>query len=112
MFRGIFFVLMLSVIHAGGQNLLRLDCASSTDCIQFQVAGNPNVTCVDGECSCLNSSHDRVDCKPRENKISNIIGGKCPCTIENSECNEEENVCYCILNFTAIQGKRACVKGF
>lgn len=111
MFVGIFFVLMLSVIYGGGQNLLQLDCTSSSDCVQFQLIGNPNVTCVDNQCNCLDRNHDQVDCKPRENKISNIIGGNCPCTIENSECNEEEDVCYCLQNFTAILGKRTCVKG-
>ncbi|KAL5291659.1 hypothetical protein ACFFRR_010832 [Megaselia abdita] len=107
----VFFVLSFGVFIVIGQDLLlNLDCSSSVDCIQFQIPGSPNVTCLDSNCSCLDINHQQVPCKPRENKISNIIGGKCPCHIDNSECNEEEDICYCMENFTAIHGKRACVK--
>lgn len=111
MFSGIFFVLMLSVFSGRGQDLLNLDCASSIDCVQFQSSSSPNVTCIDSKCSCLDINFQKIDCKPRENKISNIVGGKCPCSIDNSECNEEEGICYCLQNFTAINGKRTCVRG-
>lgn len=111
MFSVMFFVLMLNAFSVEGQDLFNLDCSSSIDCIQFQIAGSPNVTCTDSQCKCLDLNHQEVSCKPRENKFSNIIGGKCPCSIENSECNDIEDVCYCLKDFTAIHQKRACVKG-
>lgn len=106
-------ILIFIVLEVQGQLdiLLHLDCTTSIDCTQFQVPGAPNVTCLDSYCHCLDINYQAVQCEPRVNKLSNVIGGKCPCTIENSECDEEDGICYCIKDYTAVHGKRNCVKG-
>lgn len=111
MFCVVLVVFMFIGLSSQQNLLLNLDCAISSDCIQFQIPGAPNVTCLESQCSCQNINHDVIPCRPRESKVSNIIGGKCPCSIDNSECNEEEDVCYCLENYTALPGKRSCVRG-
>ncbi|KAH8373176.1 hypothetical protein KR009_000107 [Drosophila setifemur] len=85
--------------------LLELACSSDAQCTQFD-RGH----CVDSSCFCTaRGSGERVDCSPRELKLTNIIGGPCPCAQPNAECDARRDQCVCSLRHVPSEDRRRCV---
>lgn len=96
-----------NVLAISSNELLELSCNDDMQCKQFQQDGiKPK--CMDGHCQCINSADEHVKCKPMNNKLSNIIGGNCPCNQPNAECYQ--NRCYCAIDFIPSSDKRRCLK--
>ncbi|TMW45030.1 hypothetical protein DOY81_009891 [Sarcophaga bullata] len=51
-----------------------------------------------------------VQCKPQNYMVNNIIGGPCPCYLDNSECDHRQEVCYCVKGYVPSVDKRRCLK--
>ncbi|XP_055379464.1 protein draper [Condylostylus longicornis] len=91
-------------------DLVDFSCKTTSDCSEFAKAFQ-NTTCINQECKCYNQNFEEVRCEPPpESFYNNIIGGGCPCTQQNSECNTKTQICYCEKGYQATQDKRRCIK--
>lgn len=88
-------LLLLAGFLATGraEDLLELSCSSDAQCAQFERG-----RCVDMACICTaRGSGERVPCTPLEErlKLTNIIGGACPCPMPNAICHTRWQQCHC-----------------
>ncbi|XP_034652162.1 fibrillin-1 [Drosophila subobscura] len=87
------------------EELLELSCTSDVQCHQFERG-----RCLNSTCHCTaRDSGERVDCRPMEQKMTNIIGGHCPCLQPHAECNKKLDQCTCSSGFLPSEDKRRCV---
>ncbi|TMW40943.1 hypothetical protein DOY81_013977, partial [Sarcophaga bullata] len=61
-------------------------------------------------CVCSTINGEMVQCKPQNYMVNNIIGGPCPCYLDNSECDHRQEVCYCVKGYVPSVDKRRCLK--
>uniref|UniRef100_A0A1A9W6B2 EB domain-containing protein n=1 Tax=Glossina brevipalpis TaxID=37001 RepID=A0A1A9W6B2_9MUSC len=103
------FIVLLAIVpnKVLSNELLELSCKDDMECKQFQHDG-VQPKCIEGHCQCTTNAAEHIKCKPMKSKLSNIIGGNCPCTQLNAECYEDR--CYCAIDFTPSTDKRRCLK--
>ncbi|KAL7743470.1 hypothetical protein ACLKA6_018608 [Drosophila palustris] len=94
---------------ASADDLLELGCISDDQCKQFERS-----RCQDGHCFCTATVGDkRVACKPKDRKLSNIIGGPCTqehvCSQEHAECDAKTQLCYCAADYIPSEDRRRCL---
>ncbi|XP_002022379.2 tenascin [Drosophila persimilis] len=99
----------LMVIFLAGfclaEEILELSCSTDAQCLQFERG-----RCLNATCTCTaRDSGQRVDCKPMEQKVTNIIGGHCPCHQDHAECNKKLEQCSCSSGFVPSEDKRRCL---
>uniref|UniRef100_A0A182W9J8 Cytoplasmic dynein 2 heavy chain 1 n=1 Tax=Anopheles minimus TaxID=112268 RepID=A0A182W9J8_9DIPT len=108
------FVILLLIVFASdiarSSDLVDLACASDHDCEPFRSA-TVNSTCVQEHCRCTDLSQDGngTECKPLVNRVSNQIGGQCPCQVANSFCHEQTSRCVCKDGFLPSRVEKKCV---
>ncbi|XP_061399035.1 tenascin [Musca vetustissima] len=90
-------------------DLLELSCLEKQQCNQFEHSGI-KADCLEGHCHCINGQRERVDCKPADRKLGNIIGSPCPCKMDFSECDTKHDTCYCAAGYMPSMDKRRCIK--
>nr|XP_019525043.2 tenascin [Aedes albopictus] len=105
----VIFLVLLGAVSAS--ELLDLSCDDDKECETFNSSAVKS-TCSNGTCHCeLIDGGNQTDCKPVVVKVSNQIGGQCPCHAENSYCNEETKLCICKEGFIpSREGKRCMSK--
>ncbi|XP_022209311.1 cell death abnormality protein 1 [Drosophila obscura] len=87
------------------EELLELSCSSDVQCLQFERG-----RCLNSTCHCTaRDSGQRVDCRPMVQKVTNIIGGHCPCPQRHAECNKQLQQCTCSSGFMPSEDKRRCL---
>lgn len=85
------------------EELLELACITDAQCSQFE-RGH----CVAMECICTaRDSDERVACRPHEEKLTNIIGGPCPCPQPDAECIKDQ--CACLKDYVPSADRRRCL---
>ncbi|XP_030371509.1 tenascin [Scaptodrosophila lebanonensis] len=108
-------LLMLSclvfICGASADDLLELSCTTNAHCAQFELSNVSRSHCEESRCICTtwNSSLEHVDCQPRDHKLSNIIGGPCPCSQSHAECDSDKQQCYCAPNYIPSEDRRRCL---
>lgn len=106
------FILILSYIFyalntISAEDLLELSCLTDEQCMQFEGG-----KCLDSRCICTargDSSEERVDCQPKDEKRNNIVGGPCPCTLPHAECDVQTQQCYCAAEYLPSEDRRRCL---
>lgn len=92
------------------EELFDLSCRSDADCEVFW-RPRQNVTCFEEKCACESlENRQRVDCKPTDLRQNNVVGGHCPCHMENAFCNGTNKICLCNLEFVASFDRRRCIR--
>ncbi|XP_017055463.2 multiple epidermal growth factor-like domains protein 6 [Drosophila ficusphila] len=87
------------------EDLLELSCSSDVQCAQFERG-----RCVDMACICTaRGSGEKVACSPVEEKLTNIIGGPCPCPMPNAICFAKWDQCICSAGFVPSADRRRCL---
>ncbi|XP_016993060.2 tenascin [Drosophila takahashii] len=87
------------------EDLLELSCTSDAQCAQFERG-----RCVDLTCVCTaRGSGERVACAPLEEKVTNIIGGPCPCPMPDALCHVKWQQCLCAQGFVPSEDRRRCL---
>ncbi|XP_020803997.1 cell death abnormality protein 1 [Drosophila serrata] len=87
------------------EELLELSCITDAQCAQFE-RGH----CVDMACICTaRDSNERMACRPHEEKLTNIIGGPCPCPQPNAECDARRDQCICHTGYVPSADRRRCL---
>ncbi|EDV99656.1 multiple epidermal growth factor-like domains protein 10 [Drosophila grimshawi] len=90
---------------ASAEELLELSCITDAQCAKYEHA-----SCQDSRCICTAHGGDkRMECQPKDEKVSNIIGGPCPCTQPGAECDVQTQQCYCAANHVPSVDKRRCL---
>ncbi|XP_034489599.1 zonadhesin [Drosophila innubila] len=94
---------------ASADDLLELGCTTDEQCKQFERS-----SCRDSHCFCTGADSDkRVACKPKDRKLSNIIGGPCTqehaCSQDHAECDAKTQLCYCAAGFIPSEDRRRCL---
>ncbi|KAH8280784.1 hypothetical protein KR054_012381 [Drosophila jambulina] len=98
-------VLLVLAPPSRAEDLLELACITDAQCTQFD-GGH----CVDMACVCTaRDSDDRVACQPHEEKLTNIIGGPCPCPQPNAECDGRRDQCVCHTGYVPSADRRRCL---
>lgn len=102
-------LLLLAGLLATGraEDLLELSCSSDAQCAQFERG-----RCVDMACICTaRGSGERVPCTPLEErlKLTNIIGGACPCPMPNAICHTRWQQCHCSEGHVSSDDRRRCL---
>ncbi|XP_030567349.1 cell death abnormality protein 1 [Drosophila novamexicana] len=99
-------LLALCLLSAySAEDLLELGCTTNAQCEQFEGG-----QCHDSSCVCLaRGSKERIPCQPKDNKLSNIIGGPCPCSQPHAECDTQMQQCFCADNYMASADRRRCL---
>ncbi|XP_016980055.1 uncharacterized protein LOC108045287 [Drosophila rhopaloa] len=88
------------------QDLLELSCSSDAQCAQFERG-----RCLDMACICTaRGSNERVACSPVEEKLTNIIGGSCPCPMPDANCHHRWEQCLCSAGHVPSGDRRRCLK--
>ncbi|KAH8344951.1 hypothetical protein KR067_012956 [Drosophila pandora] len=101
----VFYLLVLQPIFGKCEDLLELACTSDQQCVQFDRG-----RCLDNNCFCLaRGSGVRVPCSPLEQKLTNIIGGPCPCSQRYSECDSRRDQCICSQGYVPSEDRRRCL---
>ncbi|XP_053659242.1 prion-like-(Q/N-rich) domain-bearing protein 25 [Anopheles marshallii] len=108
------FAILLLIVFATdiarSSDLVDLACTSDHDCEPFRSA-SVNSTCVQEHCRCSDLSQDgnATECKPLVNRVSNQIGGQCPCQVANSFCHEQTSRCVCKDGFLPSRVEKKCI---
>ncbi|KAH8235705.1 hypothetical protein KR032_005710, partial [Drosophila birchii] len=99
-------LILLVIVPANrAEDLLELSCITDGQCAQFD-RGH----CVDMTCVCTaRDSDNRVACLPHEVKLTNIIGGPCPCPQPNARCDTKRDQCICQINYVPSADRRRCI---
>lgn len=103
-------ILCYSLLNVASSDvLLELGCITDDQCKQFERS-----RCRDSHCFCTaNDEEKRVPCKPKDRKLSNIIGGPCTqehaCSQEHAECDANTQLCYCAAGFIPSEDRRRCM---
>ncbi|KAH8315473.1 hypothetical protein KR074_003724 [Drosophila pseudoananassae] len=101
----VFHLLVLQAIFGKSEDLLELACTSDQQCVQFARG-----RCLDNNCYCLaRGSGVRVPCSPLEQKLTNIIGGPCPCSQRHAECDSRRDQCICSQGYVPSEDRRRCL---
>lgn len=88
------------------EDLLELSCITDVQCLMFEGG-----KCIDSRCICTSrgESTERVDCRPKDEKKTNIVGGPCPCTLPYTECDVMTQQCFCAANYMPSADRRRCL---
>ncbi|XP_016925577.2 tenascin [Drosophila suzukii] len=100
-------LMLLAGFPAAGraEDLLELSCSSDAQCAQFERA-----RCLDMACICTaRGSGQRVPCEPLEEKLTNIVGGPCPCLMPNALCHTKWEQCLCSEGHVPSEDRRRCL---
>ncbi|XP_017025206.1 prion-like-(Q/N-rich) domain-bearing protein 25 [Drosophila kikkawai] len=98
-------LLGFALLGGRAEELLELACITDVQCSQFD-RGH----CVDMACICsARDSEERVACLPHEEKLTNIIGGPCPCPQPNAECDSKRDQCVCHMGYVPSADRRRCL---
>ncbi|XP_053677826.1 prion-like-(Q/N-rich) domain-bearing protein 25 [Anopheles nili] len=100
----------LAIESARSSDIVDLACDDDLDCEPFRSA-SVNSTCVLEQCRCtdLLQGGNATECKPLVNRVSNQIGGQCPCQVANSFCDEKTHRCVCNDGFLPSRVEKKCV---
>ncbi|XP_035794430.1 prion-like-(Q/N-rich) domain-bearing protein 25 [Anopheles albimanus] len=112
MYRLCFLILTLSLAYSNAKDIVDLTCESDDDCAPFRSA-TINSTCEEEQCRCTDLQHEQAnatECRPVVNRVSNQIGGQCPCQVANSFCNEQTGRCICKEGFQPSHVEKKCVQ--
>ncbi|XP_058067146.1 multiple epidermal growth factor-like domains protein 10 [Anopheles bellator] len=104
-------LLLLVALNLGSSSdIVDLTCESDQDCVPFRSA-TVSSTCLEHQCRCtdLQQESNATECRPVVNRVSNQIGGQCPCQIANSFCNEQTQRCVCQEGFLPSRVEKKCV---
>ncbi|XP_017063682.1 multiple epidermal growth factor-like domains protein 10 [Drosophila eugracilis] len=94
---------LLATVRA--EDLLELSCSSDAQCAQFERG-----RCLDTVCACTaRGSGERVPCSPLEKKLTNFIGGSCPCPMPNAACHSRWEQCLCAKGYVPSGDHRRCL---
>ncbi|KAH8266572.1 hypothetical protein KR018_010544 [Drosophila ironensis] len=88
------------------EELLELACSSDEQCAQLERG-----KCLENVCACLarDSAGERVPCTPVEQKLTNIVGGPCPCAQPHAECDKRRDQCICSQGHVPSEDRRRCL---
>ncbi|KAI8033398.1 multiple epidermal growth factor-like domains protein 6 [Drosophila gunungcola] len=87
------------------EDLLELSCSSDAQCSQFERG-----RCLDMVCICTaRGAGERVTCSPLEKKLTNIIGGPCPCPMPHADCHPRWDQCLCSAGHVPSGDRRRCL---
>lgn len=94
---------------SSADDLLELSCATDDQCTQYERG-----RCRDGHCVCTAAENgQRVACKPKDKKLSNIIGGPCTedhvCMLPHAVCDIKLELCFCTADHIASEDRRRCL---
>lgn len=108
----IFCVFWFAFVFKNGVNsevnkLIDFTCTADEDC--GRLLTDKNSECIDEHCVCK-KKNVVVECRMRNSKTSNFIGGACPCLLKNSVCNPSLDQCVCQENFIPSLDKRRCLR--
>uniref|UniRef100_A0A182QQS2 EB domain-containing protein n=1 Tax=Anopheles farauti TaxID=69004 RepID=A0A182QQS2_9DIPT len=103
-------IIFCAAKFAASSDIVHLECDSDHDCEAFRSA-SVNSTCVEEHCRCTDLTHggNATECKPLVNRVSNQIGGQCPCQVANSFCHEQTRRCICKDGFLPSRKEKMCV---
>lgn len=87
------------------QGIVDLSCVTNKDCVHLMTP-TQDATCVDDTCVCQ-KNETTVICEPPILVSNNLVGGPCPCGVDNASC--ENQTCKCKEHFTATRDKRRCI---
>lgn len=103
------FTVGLLLTASSADELLELSCMDDLQCLQFEEA-----RCRDGYCLCTDAKTKvTLLCKPKDRKVSNIIGGLCAkdrsCPQAHAECDLKWEQCYCANGYMPSVEMRRCL---
>ncbi|XP_043657686.1 tenascin [Drosophila teissieri] len=89
------------------EDLLELSCSTDAQCAQFERGRCVNMACI---CTARGSG-EQVPCAPLEErlKLTNIIGGTCPCPMPNAVCHTRWEQCHCSEGYVPSEDRRRCL---
>lgn len=105
----ILFTFGLFLTATSADELLELSCNTDAQCLKYEQG-----RCRDGHCLCTEpKSKKTVICKPKDKKLSNIIGGPCTedhvCAQEHAVCDTKWEQCYCADGYMPSVEHRRCL---
>ncbi|XP_059610417.1 tenascin-like isoform X2 [Phlebotomus argentipes] len=86
---------------------LDIPCDNDSSCLN-KVYNNFTM-CIKNQCKCYDHNGVEAVCKLQKISASNVIGGKCPCPIAHSVCDQLVGLCICSEEFIMSQDKRKCI---
>ncbi|XP_017852179.1 protein draper isoform X2 [Drosophila busckii] len=96
---------MMGPSWAMSTDLIDFTCRTDKECESYE-----NAKCLNLSCSCTaRGSNEPIECKPKDEKLTNIIGGPCPCSQPHSVCNMAQQLCYCTDGHVPSKDKRRCI---
>lgn len=105
----IIFTFAFLLTASSADDLLELSCVTDAQCTQYERGRCREEHCV---CTAPEDGH-RVPCKPKDKKLSNIVGGPCTedhlCMPPHSVCDIKWDMCFCTADHIPSEDKRRCL---